>query len=136
MKHGYLLLGMFFVFVFSAFSQTVPVREEASNDGAVSKEFLELAKDAVDATDLMAEVLDKPDVIYEPAKRDAEKALQKMRRAMASQGEKSLYNTVSLYPLPMFICRSPSTYRRALCPPDKIAAARVDALAHIERVSK
>jgi hypothetical protein len=92
--------------VFPAQSSTdAGTKSEKTAKTSLSPKFRSLAEDAFDAVDRMWGESAASDEIFEPTKLEAERLVQKLRRAAASRGEKEVSNAVGSYFGQIQLCR-------------------------------
>jgi hypothetical protein len=72
---------------------------------SLSPNFRSLADDALDAVDRVWGESGMSDALFEPAKLEAERLVQKLRRAVASRDEEKVYDAVSTYFGHIQLCR-------------------------------
>src|SRR2546425_13188591 len=115
--------------VFSAQSSTgAAAKPEKSPKVSLSPKFRALAEDTLDAVDRLWGETAMSDEIFEPAKLEAERLRQKLRRAAVSRDEKKVSDAVGSYLGQIQLCRvvgptSASAYHEECLQKEKDARA-------------
>ncbi len=92
--------------VFSAQSSTdTGAKSEKTAKLSLSPKFRSLAEDTLDAVERLWGESDMADTLFEPAKLEAERLVQKLRRGAESSNEKKVYDAVSTYFGQIQLCR-------------------------------
>jgi hypothetical protein len=100
--------------VFSAQSPTdAGAKSEKTAKTSLSPKFRALAEDTLDAVERAWGESTMSDEIFEPTKLEAERLVQKLRRAAASSNEKKVYDAVSTYFGQIQFCRVLATVNTA-----------------------
>jgi len=100
--------------VFSAQNSTdARAKSEKTAKTSLSPKFRSLAEDTLDAVERLWGESGMSDEIFEPTKLEAERLVQKLRRAAASSNEKKVYDAVSTYFGQIQLCRVLATVNTA-----------------------